>query len=170
MSESGIRTPISIREAMSNIAEGKYVLPAIQRKFVWSADQITALFDSIMRGYPINTFMFWHVKQQKNIASYPFFAFLKDYREKYQTEGAECNVAAYSFDFDAVIDGQQRLNSLYIGLYGSYAYKLPRKWWNDNEESLPTRHLYINLIQPAQRENDIQDEYLNFSPGKKFKT
>lgn len=75
MSESGIRTPISIREAMSNIAEGKYVLPAIQRKFVWSADQITALFDSIMRGYPINTFMFWHVKQQKNIASYPFFHF-----------------------------------------------------------------------------------------------
>ncbi len=159
MSESGIRTPISIREAMSNIAEGKYVLPAIQRKFVWSADQITALFDSIMRGYPINTFMFWHVKQQKNIASYPFFSFLKDYRERYQTEGAECNVAAYSFDFDAVIDGQQRLNSLYIGLYGSYAYKLPRKWWNDNEESLPTRHLYINLIQPAQRGNDIQDEY-----------
>lgn len=43
MSESGIRTPISIREATSNIAEGKYVLPAIQRKFVWSADQITAL-------------------------------------------------------------------------------------------------------------------------------
>ena len=69
MSESGIRTPISIREAMSNIAEGKYVLPAIQRKFVWSADQITALFDSIMRGYPINTFMFWHVKRQENNAS-----------------------------------------------------------------------------------------------------
>ncbi len=156
-----MRSPISIREAMSNIAEGKYVLPAIQRKFVWCDDQITALFDSIMRGYPINTFMFWHVRHQEGtVLSYPFFMFLKNYRDRYQTEGAECNVAAYSSDFDAVIDGQQRLNSLYIGLYGYYAYKLPRKWWNDNEESLPTRYLYLNLVPPAKVETDIQDEDL----------
>ena len=69
-------------------------------------------------------------------------------------------MAAYSSDFDAVIDGQQRLNSLYIGLYGYYAYKLPRKWWNDNEESLPTRYLYLNLVPPAKVETDIQDEDL----------
>ena len=160
MLESGIRTPISIREAMVNIAEGKYVLPAIQRKFVWRDEQITALFDSIMRGYPISTFMFWHVKHKEGtVISYPFFTFLKNYRERYHTEGTECNVAAYSSDFDAVIDGQQRLNSLYIGLYGSYAYKMPRKWWNDNEESLPTRHLYLNLVPFVKMENDIQNEY-----------
>jgi uncharacterized protein with ParB-like and HNH nuclease domain len=62
-------------------------------------------------------------------------------------------------DFEAVIDGQQRLNSLYIGLYGSYAYKLPRKWWVDNEENLPTRHLYFNLAKPAKKELDTQKKY-----------
>ncbi len=45
----------------------------------------------------------------------------------------------------AVIDGQQRLTSLYIGFRGTYAYKMPRKWWKNNEDSLPTRTLYLNL-------------------------
>ena len=38
-----------------------------------------------------------------------------------------------------VLDGQQRLTSLYIGLKGTYAYKMPRLWWEDSERVLPTR-------------------------------
>ena len=48
---------ISIKEAIDAINSNDYLLPAIQRKFVWSSNQICVLFDSIMRGYPINTFM-----------------------------------------------------------------------------------------------------------------
>ncbi|MBK8920298.1 MAG: DUF262 domain-containing protein [Saprospirales bacterium] len=48
---SGFKDPISIKEAVDNIFERKYLLPAIQRKFVWSSDQIEMLFDSILRGY-----------------------------------------------------------------------------------------------------------------------
>lgn len=55
---SGFQTPISIKEAINKIVERKYLLPAIQRKFVWSASKVEALFDSIMQGYPINSFMF----------------------------------------------------------------------------------------------------------------
>jgi uncharacterized protein with ParB-like and HNH nuclease domain len=42
---------ISIKEAMNNIATNQYLLPAIQRKFVWESEQIEMLFDSIMRNY-----------------------------------------------------------------------------------------------------------------------
>nr|WP_282756018.1 DUF262 domain-containing protein [Desulfuromonas thiophila] len=50
---------ITIEKAINQIVNRRYLLPAIQRKFTWSSSQICVLFDSIMRGYPINTFMFW---------------------------------------------------------------------------------------------------------------
>ena len=59
----GFVNPITIKDAIDNIVDRTYLLPAIQRKFVWSSDQIEVLFDSIMRGYPINSFMFWEVKE-----------------------------------------------------------------------------------------------------------
>lgn len=36
---------------------------------------------------------------------------------------------------------------------------MPRKWWYDNEYSLPTRKLYLNLIEPITHEYDIQNKY-----------
>ena len=40
-----------------------YLLPAIQRPYVWSSTQIVALFDSLLKGYPISSFMFWAVDE-----------------------------------------------------------------------------------------------------------
>ena len=53
---------MKIKEAIASIEDGLYVLPAIQREFVWNTDQIVTLFDSLMRDYPISTFLFWQVK------------------------------------------------------------------------------------------------------------
>ncbi len=52
---------ITIYEALNGIKEGKYVMPAFQRQFVWSMSQIEKLWDSILLDYPIATFLFWHV-------------------------------------------------------------------------------------------------------------
>lgn len=57
----GFQPLITIREAIENIDQNKYLLPAIQRKFVWQPQQIEMLFDSIMRGYPINSLMMWEI-------------------------------------------------------------------------------------------------------------
>jgi hypothetical protein len=46
-------TPIPIRQDVQNVLDGKYVLPAIQREFIWEPEQIELLFDSLLRGYPI---------------------------------------------------------------------------------------------------------------------
>lgn len=64
-----------ISDIIQQIEERKIYLPAIQRKFVWDKEQITDLFDSIMKGYPIGTFLFWKLKGE-NIKQYTFYSFL----------------------------------------------------------------------------------------------
>jgi uncharacterized protein with ParB-like and HNH nuclease domain len=155
---SGFVNPITIKEAIDNIVDRTYLLPAIQRKFVWSSEQIEVLFDSIMRGYPINSFMFWEVKESKIKNEFKFYQFLTEYRKFFKEDNPDIDTKGYK-DFYAIIDGQQRLTSIYIGLKGSYAYKLPRKWWCDNEENMPTRHLYLNLSTPLKEDNERQMVY-----------
>lgn len=155
---SGFVNPITIKNAIDNIVDRSYLLPAIQRKFVWSSDQIEVLFDSIMRGYPINSFMLWEVKENKVKNEFKFYQFLTEYRQFFKEDNPDIDTKGYK-DFKAVIDGQQRLTSLYIGLKGSYAYKMPRKWWYDNEESLPTRQLYLNISKPLPDENERQMQF-----------
>src|SRR3989338_7277853 len=61
---------ISIKDLVDGINE-KYFLPDIQREFVWNTDKnkfedkIYDLFDSIMRGYPIGTLLFWDVNYER---------------------------------------------------------------------------------------------------------
>lgn len=155
---SGFKQPITIKEAIDNIYHRYYLIPAIQRKFTWSSDQIEMLFDSIMRGYPINSFMFWKISEPKLKSDYKFYQFLTDYREFFADDNLDINTTGVS-DFEAVIDGQQRLTSLYIGLRGTYAYKMPRKWLKNNEDSIPTRQLYLCLSESVNQEYDNQKKY-----------
>ena len=53
-----IDSSITIYEALQNIKNGKYVMPAFQRQYVWSMEQIEKLWDSILLDYPIATFLF----------------------------------------------------------------------------------------------------------------
>lgn len=155
---SGFQTPIKIKEAIDAIVARQYLLPAIQRKFVWSASKVEALFDSIMQGYPINSFMFWKITSPDVKNRFKFYEFLKKYRSFFAEDNTDIDTKGFG-DFIAVIDGQQRLTALYIGLKGSYAYKMPRKWWKDNEECLPTRYLYLNLAAPLEDENERMMKY-----------
>jgi uncharacterized protein with ParB-like and HNH nuclease domain len=146
------QTPITIYNAIEDVESNKLLLPNIQREFVWSHEQIEWLFDSIMRNYPISSFLFWFVEgDTKN--QYKFYNFLKNYREKYQTHNVEFDTNGVN-DFMAVLDGQQRLAAIYIGLKGSYAYKLPRLWWENNEYSIPTRNLYLNILEKLEDQED----------------
>ena len=69
------QTPLTIESVVKNIDSKKYLLPSIQREFVWSPKQIEKLFDSLMMGYPINTFLFWEVPKEK-AKEFSFYEFL----------------------------------------------------------------------------------------------
>jgi hypothetical protein len=137
--------PISIREAMDKIARREYVLPAIQREFVWKPTQIVSLFDSLLRGYPIGSFLFWQVTPEKR-KDFQFYEFLRDYHERDATHNPKANPTGDG-GITAVLDGQQRLTSIYIGVLGTYAErkKRARKRYDAN---YPKTRLYLNLSAP----------------------
>jgi len=141
------QTPITIKDAITNIQRKKYVFPAIQREFVWKPEQIEMLFDSLMRGYPISTFLFWEVKKER-IKDFEFYLFLKDYHEKNNYRNPKADLS-YEEDIIAILDGQQRLTSLYIALKGSYAKKKPYYHW-DSDHAFPAKKLYLNLLKEAE--------------------
>lgn len=153
------QTPITIANAIEKIETNKFLLPAIQREFVWESSKIEWLFDSIMRNYPISSFLFWEVKED-TAKNYKFYKFISEFRERYNTHNKEISTNGLQ-TFYAILDGQQRLTSLYIGLKGSYAYKEYRKKWEDTEWSIPTRYLYLNITQPLENEED--GRYYEFS-------
>ena len=70
--------PITIEKALLRIESREYVLPGIQREFIWSTDQICQLFDSLMRGYPISSFLFWKVDADHS-HKYAFYDFILNY-------------------------------------------------------------------------------------------
>ena len=144
------QTPLTVKEAIENIHLKKYLLPAIQREVVWDVDQIARLFDSLMRDYPIGSFLFWHVDKQ-NVNNYQFYEFVRDFHEKDSCHNSKANISGQD-DITGILDGQQRLTSLYIGLKGSYAYKEPRKRW-DNPKAFPVRKLYLDLLSPKQNDD-----------------
>ena len=145
------QTAITIKEVLDNIYERKYALPAIQRELVWQPSQIERLFDSLMRGYPIGAFLFWRVKP-KHAKAYKFYDFVLNYHERDARHNQPLKVPTES-DLIAVLDGQQRLTALNIGLRGSYASKLPRLWWN-NPDAFPVCHLYLNLLATPDEDDD----------------
>jgi uncharacterized protein with ParB-like and HNH nuclease domain len=75
------QTPFSIAKVIENIQSNNYILPAIQREFIWSDKQIERLFDSLMRGYPIGSFLFWKIKPD-NLPDFQFYKFMDRYHER----------------------------------------------------------------------------------------
>ena len=143
------KTPISIREVVEGIHQRRYVLPAIQREFLWTTDQITRLFDSLMRGYPIGSFLFWRV-DAKSCDKYQFYNFLANYHERDEKHNSPASITGEQ-GVTAILDGQQRLTSLYIGLRGTYASKTKHKR-RDRDDAFPRRRLYVDLGQPISGE------------------
>ena len=148
--------PITIARAISAIADSNYVLPAIQREFVWDAEQIEKLFDSLLLGYPIGAFLFWEVKPEK-LDEFQFYRFMDDYHERDQKHNPPANLKGRQVGITAVLDGQQRLTALNIGLRGTYADKLPYYRW-DSDDAFPKRRLYLNLLAPPDAD-DLEFAY-----------
>ena len=148
-----------IVDVLTEIQQQQLVLPAIQREFVWSDAKICSLFDSLMRGYPIGGFLFWRVTDE-TIRSHPFYGFIRDFDPRPPHNVCpRLDAVAPSDNRFAILDGQQRLTSLNIGLHGSHAVKLPNKWW-DNPDAFPMRHLYLDLRAdaPVPEESGSEEE------------
>lgn len=113
-----------------------------------------------MKGYPISSMLFWKVKGGTK-TDFRFYKFLSTFIQYHRI----CNEPIPTDninDFYAVLDGQQRLTSLYIGLCGSYAYKDYRKRWDYSEYNFPTRHLYLNISRKYTQEESDREFIFSF--------
>lgn len=138
----------SIKNIIRDINFNKIYLPAIQRKFVWGKPQIQLLFDSLMRGYPIGTFLFWSLHKDK-AKEYVFYDFLKSYDER-EPYNVKKEGVFFHEEITGVLDGQQRLSSMYIGLMGTHTEKEPYKH-SSNPTAYQPKILNLNLLSLPYR-------------------
>lgn len=156
---AGFQSPITINEAMRKIREKEYLLPAFQREYVWQPEQIEELFDSLMRDYPISSMLFWKVKDESKTA-WKFYSFLEYFREKHHTHNDFFETKGHK-DFEAILDGQQRLTSLYLALFGKYHIHKKHHKWDNEDKNFRICHLYFNLTQSREPKNsDVEYEFL----------
>ena len=134
--------PVRISDLVDSINKDLY-LPAIQRELVWSYNGVERLFDSIMSDFPIGSFLYWKL-DQANKNKWPIYEFIRDYNEEKPHNPIAC-MHGVTQDIFLVLDGQQRISSLFIGLRGSYRYFYYR--WRETR-------LYIDLLKHPQADGD----------------
>lgn len=101
MASSSKITPSSPRLAslLSDVERGNIKIPVFQREYIWSDEQIISLLDSIYRGYPVGSLLLWstreELKHERNVGGFSLPVTPEDYPVNY------------------ILDGQQRLTTLY---------------------------------------------------------
>ncbi len=104
----------TIIEAVKDISAGRYRLPSIQRSFVWEAEQVYKLLDSLMRDYPIGAFLLWKPGPDLQVRTR---LFVLDHKPGQRAISGDDVIKHGTY---LVLDGQQRLQSLYLAFSGSY--------------------------------------------------
>lgn len=151
---------VTIYEAMQNIKNGKYVMPAFQRQYVWSMEQVEKLWDSILLDYPIATFLFWHVDDDNVTWDTYFCTFLSkvtfDSRKQADSTNYELTSIDVKITDTAILDGQQRLTSLFLSLFGD-AYIRQKHARKNGGGGLVTKL----LIELNKNKLDVDEEEYN---------
>lgn len=147
----------TIKNVVMKIGNNDYLLPAIQRELVWDHEQIEKLFDSVLSGYPFGSMLFWNYQKNEKNKDYKFYEFLKEYDEynRQKNHNAEHNTTGKD-KITGILDGQQRLTALFLGLKGYLNLHKSRKRW-DNSDNFEKKYLYINLLYTKDNETEYED-------------
>ncbi|MBQ9003250.1 MAG: DUF262 domain-containing protein [Eggerthellaceae bacterium] len=123
-------------QLIAQIEEGRIKIPQFQRKFVWSVEESAALLDSIIKGYPIGTFIFWDTQER-----------LRSVRNIGDIELPETPDGRY---VQYVLDGQQRITSLYVSYKGA-------KVLGDDGKLVDYGEVYVDLTASEEDQVIIVD-------------
>lgn len=150
---------MSALDALKYVKNQNMLLPDIQREYVWESWEIEKLFESIVDEYPVGSCIIWKTSRANLNKEKPnLYFFLREFSKGKSKNEKAPEVFNDDTDYYIVLDGQQRITSLNIALYGSYtSYKGGRGHAWDNPKSWVTRELYYNLDfynNPADEEDD----------------
>ena len=144
--------------------DGGIFLPYIQRDFVWSEERIYNLLDSLMRGYPIGTILVWETNTPVN-----YRRFQHNYVPNTIANDFSIDDGQHPINRQYILDGQQRLQSLYIAVYGSYnnrtlkfdlAGSNPDKGYFFNFSNVP-QHGWVDVRRFLSEQVTSHDEVLD---------
>ena len=174
---------ISIDAIMKELNRS-YFLPDIQREYVWLDNKkdkkIEQLFHSILEGYPIGSFLFWKLKkddietdedtkEDSEKLNFKLYKFIENYDER-EPHNVKINIEQINSDnLSIVLDGQQRLTSLYIGLKGTRKFK-KKHYPFEQSSSYEEKQLFLNLrYQPKEEDTDLKFGFDFFTKGVSLK-
>ncbi len=143
---------LTIKQILKKIYKNELCVPIIQRNFVWEPEKIELLFDSILRGYPIGTMLFWHY-DNKILDTFNFYTLCKYGSENRLVADEKQKIMVSLNNKIAVLDGQQRLTALYIGFCGHYMIRKKGKK-RGKIENYEQKYLYIDLTNKIEIEED----------------
>ncbi|WP_106746778.1 DUF262 domain-containing protein [Yoonia maritima] len=153
----------TISDCLGKVNED-WFLPSIQRPYVWDTTQIIRLFDSLLKGLPISTFLLWNMSRQ-TASSWDSYRFIENFK---QGDTHNIRVDLSNREATYILDGQQRLTSLLIGFYGSYTVKakFARK---GNLNAWTQKNLYLDLMKsPDEAADDDLDSDIVVTYGLDF--
>lgn len=167
MADSNKYIDMSAKEALKLAKDKFLLLPDIQREYVWGVEDIEKLFDSIVDGYPIGSCIFWKTNKRTINEEKPnLYYFLREFESGKSKNEKAPEVFGEDGDYYIVLDGQQRVTSLNIALYGSYtSFKGGRGRSKADPKYWIKRELYYNLDFYKKYTGEEKDDE---NPPKRF--
>ena len=146
---------------LNYVQSNRYVLPSFQRDYVWKMEQIEELFNSIRLGYPLGSLLLWNINtsyDNQNFQDESFYGFLGHYGEENSSLKYQKVQILDNNDYWVVLDGQQRLTSLNIGLFGTYSKR--KRYQRKGNSDYPVYRLYMLISEDAENPfKFIKDPY-----------
>jgi len=139
---------IKYENLLSDIDSGRVKIPQFQREYVWSKEDAAKLIDSVLRGYPIGTFILWKTRDT-----------LRSIRD---IGGLKLKDAPLDDSIYYVLDGQQRITSLYAGIKG---VSIKRENFKSKKLDIieDFSQIYIDLTAEENDEQIVVTEVENLS-------
>ena len=156
---------MSVMDALKYVKNRNMLLPDIQREYVWTYQEIEKLFESIVDEYPVGSCIMWKTSRKNLNEEKPnLFFFLRNYEQGKTKNEKAPEVFSDETDYYIVLDGQQRITSLNIALYGSFtSYKGGKGHAWNNPKSWTKKELYYNLDYYNETEDDDENPKKRFA-------
>ncbi|MDF1817912.1 MAG: DUF262 domain-containing protein [Immundisolibacteraceae bacterium] len=137
-------------DLINEIQKGIIKIPKFQRDFVWTIDKTAKLLDSILKGYPVGTFILWQTDERLND--------IKNVGNLDIPETPDGVKVQY------VLDGQQRITSLFAAYLGANIKKTGEKKITDYGNIVVNLDADINdNDEQVITEEPIGDNYISLS-------
>lgn len=136
-------------DLINDIQKGVIKIPKFQREFVWSIDKTAKLLDSILKGYPIGTFILWRTDERINDIK--------------NVGNLEIPPTPEGDKVEYVLDGQQRITSLYAAFMGAEIKKAGEKKITNYKDIVVNLGVEMDSDEQIITAEPVGDKYLPLS-------